>query len=128
MNRVRINEDNIFTLLSVGSWILLALLTLGGAVFGSLRFAASVLTGGVLAIANFYWLASVVKRLLLLPAGQAGRFALLRYVLRLAVMAVAIWVLIVHFGIHLVGLIVGLSVLVLNIVALAVYKLTLKGG
>ncbi len=128
MSLVKINEDNIFTFLAVGSWVLLALLTLAGAVFVSLKFAASVLTGGVLAIANFYWLLSVIRRVLLLPAEKAGRFAQIRYVVRLAVMALLIWVLIAHVGVHIIGLIVGLSVLVINIIALALYKLTLKGG
>jgi hypothetical protein len=128
MSLVKINEDNIFTVITIGSWTLLALLTLAGAVFGSLKFAASVLAGGLLAIANFYWLVSIIKRVLLLPTEKAGRFAQIRYVLRLAVMALMIWVLITYVGVHVIGLLVGLSVLVINIIALAFYKLTLKGG
>jgi len=128
MSLVKINEDNIFTSIIIGSWILLALLALGGAVCVSLKFAASVLAGGVLAIANFYWLSSIIKRVLLLPAGKAGRFAQARYFVRLAVMALVIWILITYAGVHIIGLLVGLSVLVINIIALAFYKLTLKGG
>jgi hypothetical protein len=127
MRPVKINDDNIFTVISIGSWVLLALLTAGGLVFGSGKFAAGILAGGLLAIANFYWLMSILKRVLLLPAGKAGRFAQLRYVLRLAVMALIIWVLIVRVGIDVIGLVVGLSVLVINIIALSVYRLTLKG-
>lgn len=128
MTLVKINEDNIFTVIVIGSWLLLALLTLGGAVFVSLKFAASVLAGGILAIANFYWLLSILKRVLLLPAGKAGRFAQIRYIMRLAVMALVIWALITYVGVHVVGLLIGLSVLVINIIALAFYKMTLKGG
>ena len=127
MKTVRITDDNIFTVLTAGSWVLLTLLTIGGLIFGSPGFAAGVLAGGLLAIANFYWLLSILKRVLLLPAGKAGRFAQVRYVVRLALMALVIWLLIVRVGIDVIGLLVGLSVLVINIIALSIYRLTLKG-
>ena len=73
MTLVKINEDNIFTVIVIGSWILLALLALAGAVFVSLKFAASVLAGGILAIANFYWLRSILVRAFrLLPEVLTG--------------------------------------------------------
>ena len=127
MITVRITDDNIFTVLTAGSWLLLTLLTIVGLIFGSPRFAAGVLAGGLLAIANFYWLLSILKRVLLLPAGKAGRFAQVRYVVRLALMALVIWLLIVRVGIDVIGLLVGLSVLVINIITLSIYRLTLKG-
>jgi hypothetical protein len=68
-----------------------------------------------------------LKRVLLLPAGKASRFAQVRYVVRLALMALVIWLLIVRVGIDVIGLLIGLSVLVINIIALSIYRLTLKG-
>jgi hypothetical protein len=127
MKTVRINDDNIFTVLAVGSWALLALLTIGALIMGSPRFAAGVLTGGLLAIANFFWMLSILKRVLLVPSGRAGRFVQVRYVLRLGVLALVIWFLIVRVGIDAIGLLVGLSVLVINIIVLSIYRLTLKG-
>jgi hypothetical protein len=127
MKTVRITDDNIFTVLTAGSWVLLTILTIGGLIFSSPRFAAGVLAGGLLAIANFYWLLSILKRVLLLPVGKASQFAQVRYVVRLALMALAIWLLIVRVGIDVIGLLVGLSVLVINIIALSIYRLTLKG-
>ncbi len=127
MKAVRITDDNIFTVLVTGSWVLLALLCIGGLIFGSPRFAAGTLTGGLIAIANFYWLLSILKRVLLMTTGKAGRFVQIRYVLRLALMALVIWFLIVRVGIDAIGLLVGLSVLVINIIALSIYRLTLKG-
>lgn len=127
MKTVKITDDNIFTVLTTASWLLLALLAGGALIFGSLRFAAGVLAGGLLAIVNFYWLVSILKRVLFLPTGKAGRFAQLRYVLRLALLALVIWTLIVKVGIDAIGLLVGLSVIVINIIALSIYRLTLKG-
>lgn len=128
MGLARINENNIFAVLNAGSWALLIILTLAGAAFGSLRFAGSVLAGGVLAIANYHWLHSIIKRALDMPAKGASRFAQVRYLLRLAIMGGIIYLFIVRFGADIFGLLLGLSVLVLNIAALSIYMMTLKGG
>jgi hypothetical protein len=128
MRTVRISDEKIVTVLNLGSLALLALFALGGLIFISGRFAAGILVGGMLAIANFNWQHSIIKRALLLSTEKAGRFAQARYVLRLAIMALIIWFLIVRIGIDPIGLLVGLSVLVLNIFALTIYRLNSKGG
>lgn len=128
MRTVRINDENIITVLNVGSWVLLALLSIAGWLLFSRHFAAGVVAGGVLAIANFYWLHSIMKRTLLLPKGKAQRFAMTRYLLRLALIGLVIWFMIDRFKIDILGLLVGLSVLVINIFALTIYRLISKGG
>jgi hypothetical protein len=69
-----------------------------------------------------------MKRVILLPAEKAGRCALIRYLVRLGIIAIIIWTLIVYLGIDLIGLLVGLSVLVINIIALLFHRLTINGG
>jgi len=128
MKTVRINDENIVTVLNAGSWILLALMACAGLLFVSGKFALGGLTGGVLAIANYHWLHSIIKRALLLSPNRAGSFARIRYVFRLAIVAIIIWIMIVSCNIDLIGLLVGLSVLVINIFALAIFRLTCKGG
>jgi hypothetical protein len=128
MRKVRINDENIVTALNAGSWILLALMAGAGLLLVSRNFALGVLAGGVLAIANFHWLHSIIKRALLLSANKADSFARIRYVLRLAIVAFIIWILILRCNIDLIGLLVGLSVLVINIFALTIYRLISKGG
>ena len=127
MTTVKINENNIFTVLTAGSLALLALLAVVGFLFGSVRFALSVLAGGVLAIANFYWLRSILVRAFRLTPEQAPRFALFRYVVRLAVLAAVVFVLIVTCRADVFGLLLGLSVLVINIMALSFYMMSAKG-
>lgn len=128
MRKVRIDDENIVTVLNAGSLILLALMAVAGLLLVSRNFALGVLTGGVLAIANFNWLHSIIKRALLLSANKADSFARIRYVLRLAIVALIIGILIVRYNIDLIGLLVGLSVLVINIFALTIYRLISKGG
>jgi|SRR5208337_3807111 hypothetical protein len=128
MRTVKINDENIITVLNVGSWILLALLAIAGWLLFSRHFAAGVVAGGVLAIVNFYWLHSILRRTLLLPKGKAQRFAMSRYLLRLVLIGLVTWLMIDRFKIDTLGLLVGLSVLVINIFALTIYRLVSKGG
>lgn len=127
MTTVKINENNIFTVLTAGSLALLVLLAAAGLIFGSARFALSVLAGGFLAIANFYWLRSILLRAFRLQPQEAPRFTLLRYIVRLAVLAAAVFSLMVYGKADVFGLLLGLSVLVVNIIALSFYMISAKG-
>ncbi len=122
------NDENIVTVLKIGSWVLLALLTFTGWYFFDRHFAVSVVAGGLLAIVNFYWLHNILNRAVSLSKGKAQRLAMSRYFLRLAVIGIIVWLLIVRFRINLIGLILGLSVLIINIFALTIYRLISKGG
>jgi hypothetical protein len=128
MRTVKITDDNIVTVLNVGTWILLAIMAVAGMFLVSRHFAAGVLAGGALAIANFYWLHSILKRTLLLRKGKAQRFAMSRYLLRMVLIGLVIWFMIDRFKIDVLGLLAGLSVLVINIFALTIYRLISKGG
>jgi hypothetical protein len=128
MALVKITENNVFTVLAKGSWILLALLTIASLIFGSLRFAGGILAGGLLAIANSYWLYSILQRALQLSAKNAVRFTWIRYIIRLALLAIAVSALIIYCDINIIGLLLGLSVFVVNIIALTIYLSTHKGG
>lgn len=127
MTTVRVNEHNIFTVLAIGSLAFLTALALGGLLFGSARFAAGVVAGGVLAVANFYWLRSILVRAFRLLPKEAPRFAVLRYLVRLTLLAVAVFVLIVYCRVDIFGLLLGLSALVFNIIALSIYMISKQG-
>jgi hypothetical protein len=91
-------------------------------------FAAGVVVGGILALLNFLWLRTALQQVLQMPANTATRSATLRYVLRLSAMGFILWLLIVHAKINIFGLLVGLSVLVISIVLVTLYKLLHMGG
>ena len=126
--RTRINEDNIFPRLVAGSLILSAVLGAASALVFSPRFGLSLLAGGLLATANFLWLRRGLEAALRLTPGTASRVAVLRFLLRLAIMAFLLYVLIVRLGADIFGLLLGLSVLVINITVLSIYLSTRKGG
>ena len=94
----------------------------------SLKFGVSLMAGGLLATANFIWLRRGLEASLQLSPGIASRFATLRFLLRLAIMALLLYVLIVQLGADIFGLLLGLSVLVINIIVFSIYLSTRKGG
>jgi len=94
----------------------------------SLKFGVSLMAGGLLATANFIWLRRGLEAALRLNPGIASRVAIFRFLLRLAVMALLLYVLIVLLGADIFGLLLGLSVLVVNITIFSIYLSTRKGG
>ena len=62
-----------------------------------------------------------------MPA-NASRFASFRYLVRLGIMGLVLYVLLVYLKANIFGLLLGLSVLVLNIIAFSIYLSTRKGG
>ena len=124
----RINEDNIFPRLVAGSLLMSAALGAVTALLFSLKFGVSLMAGGLLATANFIWLRRGLEAALRLNPGIASRVAIFRFLLRLAVMALLLYVLIVLLGADIFGLLLGLSVLVVNITIFSIYLSTRKGG
>jgi hypothetical protein len=122
------NDDNLLRTLIAAGWLLLALLIACGWIFISQRFAAGIACGGLLALGNTFWLKRSIERAMGLEPRQAGRFAVVRYVLRLAVLAGVLYLLIVTVGIDIIGLIAGLSVLVIVIIGFSLYRAARTGG
>ncbi|AJE04549.1 ATP synthase subunit I [Geobacter pickeringii] len=123
----KIDENNVFAAVTKGSWALLGLLTVTGYVLQSPRFAAGVAAGGTLALANYYWLMSILRRILHQQPTQPVRYAQVRYLLRLTLIAIALYLLIVRAHIDIMGLFVGLSIIAAVIVVLSFYMYATKG-
>jgi hypothetical protein len=128
MTGTRLNEGNIFSWLVGGSLLVSAVAGAACAALVSAPFGGALFVGGLLATANFLWMRRGLEAALQLQPRNASRFAVLRYLLRLAIMAVVLYLLIVRVGVDIFGLLVGLSVLVLNITAFSIYLSTRKGG
>ncbi len=125
---MKINENNIFTILTLCSSTITILLAVAGLMAVSLQFASGVAIGGLVAIANCHWLYNILQRAMQLPARQAVRFAQLRYLIRLLIIAVIVSLLILYAKINIFGLLLGLSVVVISIIVMAVYMATHNGG
>jgi hypothetical protein len=97
------------------NWLLLVVMTAAGGLFFSPNFAKGIFIGGLIAIISFSLLKKDITRVLAGPLNAAkGRF-LFKYYIRLTVLALILFFLVRYRAIHLVGLLVGLSTVVISI-------------
>lgn len=125
---ITINEDNLFGVIIKGSLVLLFFLALAGWVFFSQRFALGALAGGCIAIANFFWIRNVLQRILGHLPARAAMYAQVRFIGRLSITGLLLYFIITSGLFSLAGLFVGLSVIVINIIALSLYSAMRAGG
>jgi len=123
-----INEDNLFAVIIKGSLALLAVLSTAGFILFSVKTGLGVLAGGVIAVINFAWLRNVLQRILGLMPARPNLYAQLRFVARIAVTGLVLYFIITSGWFSLAGLLVGLSVIVANIIALSLYCALRTGG
>jgi len=128
VGKMKIDENNIFIIIFIGASLLLLVLAVFGLLLVSRSFAAGVIAGGVLATANCHWLYRILGRAMRLPSDRAVRFVQLRYLLRIAILAVIVSLLILYIKVNIFGLVLGLSVPVITIIALTVYMAMFNGG
>ena len=123
MNRTE--KDPLQKRLEITNWILLAVLVAGSLFLRSTRFSLGILLGGLISIVNFHWLYRNLLSVFTKHLNRARAALMLRYYLRLAVTAIALYWIISRNLVDVIGLVIGLSVVVLNIVLTTV--LTLLG-
>lgn len=127
MTLITINDENVQTIIVKVSLILLLLLVVSGFLFGSTRMAVSILAGGTLILLNHCWLRSILERVLAGQAANATRYALVRYLLRLTLIAITV-ILLFRLHIDISGLFIGLSILVLATIFVSIYSLVHHKG
>jgi hypothetical protein len=125
---ITINEDNLFAVIIKGSLSLLAVLTLGGWFLFSPQVGLGALAGGCIAIANFFWIRNVLQRILGQLPAKATMYAQLRFIARLSLTGFLLYFIITSGRFSLAGLFVGLSVIVINIIALSLISARRAGG
>ena len=123
-----INEDNLFAVIIKGSLALLSVLTIAGFIFFSSKAGLGVLAGGTIAILNFIWMRNVLQRILGLLSANPNRYALLRFIARMTVTGLALYLILTSGCFSLAGLLLGLSIIIANIIALSLYYALRTGG
>jgi len=125
---ITINEDNLFAVIIKGSLALLTVITLAGWLFFSAKVALGALAGGCIAITNFFWIRNVLQRILTHMPAKATVYAQFRYIARLSLTGLVLYFIITSGWFSLAGLFVGLSIIVINIIALSLYSALRAGG
>lgn len=108
------------------NWILLAVLIAGSLFLQSARFSLGILLGGLISIVNFHWLYRNLVSVFRKHLNRARSALMLRYYIRLVVTAAALYWIISRNTVDVIGLVIGLSVVVLNIVLTTVLVLSRK--
>jgi hypothetical protein len=115
--------------LKLANWTALALLVAVGFFWQGPKFGLGVLTGGLLVVVNFHWLHYNLRNLLEGPAkvaegqrGQAKAFFAARQLLRFFVALMVLFFLLAQDWIDVIGLVVGLSTIVLTLMVVAVIE------
>ena len=125
---ITINEDNLFAVIIKGSLGLVVFLTLSGWALFSAKVGLGALAGGCIAIANFFWIRNVLERILGQLPSNATTYAQLRFIARLSITGMLLYFIITSGWFSLAGIFVGLSVIVINIIALSIYSALRAGG
>lgn len=97
------------------NWLILLVLLAVSLPFANWPATAGILAGGLVAIVGFAWLQRSLKRLLADPAHGARARYQFGYMVRLLALAGVLALLIAVIKIHPVGLAIGLSVVVINL-------------
>lgn len=97
------------------NWVVLTGLVLLSLLWRSAPVTLGVLSGGLVAIGGYLWLQHSLQRVLAEPSRYSARSFKISYFVRLGSLAAALLLLITVAGVNPVGLAVGLSVVVVNI-------------
>ncbi|MBT1072342.1 ATP synthase subunit I [Pelotalea chapellei] len=123
-----IDEESLFAFIVKGSILLLVVLTLIGFIFFSTPTGLGILAGGIVAIINFLWMRNVLQRILGLLPAKPQLYSQVRFIARISITGVVLYFIIVSGICSLAGLLVGLSIIVANIIALSLYCALRTGG
>ncbi len=111
--------------LSFMIWIVFCVLTL---LVAERSFTYGVFWGGIISMVNLRWLSSNINAMVRLVPGKGASFMTIRFVLRLSAVGVAAFALLAWVKVNVLGLLLGLSVVILSIMCYAWYTYLFARG
>ena len=108
------------------NWIILAIVFIPSLIFSPIKFSLGVLLGGFISIINFYWMTRSLSGIFKQQSGNVKGPVMIKYYLRLALTAVVLFFLISRDTVNVIGLIIGLSVVVITIFVTLIIALAKK--
>lgn len=109
-------QQRILRFVTRTNWVLFALASALGFLLAPPAFARGILFGGLLVTVNFHLLARTLRNALTPPHLTSHNVVLVKYYLRFMVSGFVIFLLIAGHVVNPVGLVLGLSVVVLSII------------
>jgi hypothetical protein len=96
-------------------WALLALLIVISLPFNSLRLTLGIILGGAISVINFHMLSKNLMNFVIQDMNHIRAAVIPRYFMRLAATALALYMIISRDIADVIGLVIGLSVIVMDI-------------
>jgi hypothetical protein len=109
-------QQRIIHFVTHANWILCGVVSILGFILLPLDVACGILFGGLLVTINFHLLAKTLKKALTPPHLASHNMILAKYYLRFLASGFILFVLIAGHIVHPVGLVIGLSLVVLSII------------
>jgi hypothetical protein len=117
-------QKRILTFVTRSNWILFLAASILGFLLLPAAFAKGILFGGLLVTVNFHLLAGTLRKALTPPHLSSHNLVIAKYYLRFIGSGFIIFILIAGNYVNPVGLVIGLSVVVLSIMLAALCEIT----
>jgi hypothetical protein len=112
----RTEKDPLQKRLELTNWIILGILTVISFTFMPRKFALGMLLGGFISIVNFHWLVRDLRKAFRSLSEKSNSVVMFKYYIRFAVTAIALYFIITGDIVDIIGLLIGLSTVVIAIV------------
>ena len=119
-------KDPLQRKIEIANWIVLAVLFITSWIFTPFDFYLGVLLGGFISILNFHWMERGLRGIFTNTAGNVKGGVLIKYYIRLVLTAIVLYFLIANGTVHAIGLLIGLSVVVINIIVTLITTMAKK--
>ncbi|MBM4270901.1 MAG: ATP synthase subunit I [Deltaproteobacteria bacterium] len=114
MNRTE--KDPLQKKLELTNWIILGIILAPSFIFLSQQFTLGVLLGGLISIVNFHWLGRDLRKVFSSLSDSSKSSMMFKYYIRFGITAVILYFIITGGLVDIIGLLAGLSLVVVNVV------------
>jgi uncharacterized membrane protein (DUF485 family) len=112
----RTEKDPLQKRLELTNWIILGILTVISFFFMPRKFTLGMLLGGFISVVNFHWLVRDLRKAFRSLSEKSNSAVMFKYYIRFAVTAIALYFIITGDIVDIIGLLIGLSTVVIAIV------------
>ena len=121
-----IAKDPLQRKIEIANWIALAVIFIISWIFTPFDFYLGVLLGGFISILNFHWMERGLRGIFSNTAGNVKGGVMVKYYIRLILTAIVLYFLIANATVNVIGLLIGLSVVVINIIVTLITTMAKK--
>ena len=117
-------KDPLQKKIEITNWIIMGILLMLSFFFMPYRFTLGMVLGGFISIVNFHWLDRDLRKVFSRLSERSGSFVMVKYFIRITITAVVLYFIISADIVDIIGLLIGLSTVVITMVftAIAAYS------